>query len=118
MSHDKIKAAARERMVRTGEPYAAARRQIIAEIRAAAAAHQELGPEYSDAVVASFLERVEEEIDARVDARMAEARRPEAPAGPDSKRALLRGIAIGIAIGLFVAVAVGGNPDEQLHAAC
>jgi anti-sigma-K factor RskA len=111
MSHDKIKAAARERMVRTGEPYAAARRQIIAEIRAAAAAHEELGPEYSDAVVASFLERVEEEMDAR----MAEARRPEAPAGPDSKRALLRGIAIGVAIGLFVAVAVGGNPDEQLH---
>ena len=34
MSHDKIKAAARERMVRTGEPYAAARRQIIADIRA------------------------------------------------------------------------------------
>jgi len=37
MSHDKIKAAARERMARTGEPYAAARRQVIAEIRAAAA---------------------------------------------------------------------------------
>ena len=80
MSHDKIKAAARERMARTGEPYAAARRQVIAEIRAAAAAHEELGPEYSDAVVASFLERVEEEIDARVDARMAEAGRPGAPA--------------------------------------
>ena len=45
MSHDKIKAAARERMVRTGEPYAAARRQIIADIRAAAAAREELGPE-------------------------------------------------------------------------
>ena len=83
MSHDKIKAAARARMASTGEPYATARRQVIAEIRAAAAAHEELGPEYSDAVVASFLERVEEEIDARVDARMAEARRPEAPAGPD-----------------------------------
>jgi len=36
MSHDKIKAAARARMVRTGEPYAAARRQVIAEIRAVA----------------------------------------------------------------------------------
>ena len=115
MSHDKIKAAARERMARTGEPYAAARRQVIAEIRAAAAAHEELGPEYSDAVVASFLERIEEEIDARVDARMAEARRPEAPAGLDSRRTLLRGVLIGIAIGLFVAVMVGGNPDERLH---
>ena len=76
MSHDKIKAAARARMASTGEPYATARRQVIAEIRAAAAAHEELGPEYSDAVIASFLERVEEEIDARVDARMAEARPP------------------------------------------
>jgi hypothetical protein len=102
-------------MARTGEPYAAARRQVIADIRAAAAAHEELGPEYSDAVVASFLERVEEEIDARVDARVADARRPDAPVGQDSRRALLRGIAIGIVIGLFVAVAVGGNPGEQLQ---
>jgi anti-sigma-K factor RskA len=115
MSHDKIKAAARARMASTGEPYATARRQVIAEIRAAAAAHEELGPEYSDAVIASFLERVEEEIDARVDARMAEARRPEAPAGQESRRALWRGIAIGIVIGLIVAVGVGGNPDERLH---
>ena len=29
MSHDKIKAAARERMAQTGEPYAAARREVI-----------------------------------------------------------------------------------------
>jgi hypothetical protein len=33
MSHDKIKAAARERMVATGEPYAAARRAVIDERR-------------------------------------------------------------------------------------
>jgi hypothetical protein len=117
MSHDKIKAAARERMARTGEPYATARREVIAEIRAAAAAHEELGPEYSDAVVASFLERVEEEIDARVNARMAEVRGPDAPArtGQDSRRVLLRGIAIGVMIGLFAAVMVGGSPDERLH---
>jgi len=113
MSHDKIKAATRERMARTGEPYAAARSQVIAEIRAAAAAHEELGPEYSDAVVASFLERVEEEIDARVATRMGEAGRPGTPAGQDSRRALLRGIAIGIVIGLIVGV--GGNPGEQVH---
>jgi len=31
MSHDKIKAAARERMAGTGEPYAAARREVISE---------------------------------------------------------------------------------------
>jgi hypothetical protein len=120
MSHDKIKGAARERMARTGEPYATARREVVAEIRAAAAAHEELGPEYSDAVVASFLNRVEEEIAARVEARMAEAYRPEAPrpgapAAEDSRRALWRGIAIGIVIGGIAVSAIGGNPGEHAH---
>jgi len=133
MSHDKIRDAARRRMARTGESYATARRRVIAEreaedarvpdavrlgaedIRAAAAAHGELGPEYNDAVVASFLEKVEEEIAARVDAHLAAAGRPEAPADQDSPRTLLKGIAIGIGIGAFAAIAVGGNPGERLH---
>jgi hypothetical protein len=38
------------------------------EIRAAAETHRELGPEYHDAVVESFLAKVEKEIEARVDA--------------------------------------------------
>lgn len=41
------------------------------EIRAAAETHHELGPEYHDAVVESFLAKVEKEINARVDARLA-----------------------------------------------
>ena len=40
------------------------------EIRAAAEAHKELGPEYSDAVIESFLERVDREITARADERL------------------------------------------------
>jgi hypothetical protein len=116
MPHDKIKTAARARMERTGEPYATARREVIAEIRSAAAAHEELGPEYSDAVVASFLERVEEEIAARVEARMAEApRRTASPADEDSRRALLRGIAIGVVIGGFVVTVLAGNSSEHMH---
>jgi hypothetical protein len=35
MSHDKVKAAARERMAGTREPYAAARREVIREHQAA-----------------------------------------------------------------------------------
>ena len=35
MSHDKVKAAARKRMAKTGESYAAARREVIREFRAA-----------------------------------------------------------------------------------
>jgi uncharacterized membrane protein len=41
------------------------------EIRAAAETHRELGPDYHDAVVESFLAKVETEIEARVDARLA-----------------------------------------------
>jgi hypothetical protein len=86
MSHDKIKAAARRRMNATGEPYAAARRQAISEhhavrstsavspddVHAAAEVHRELGPEYSDAVVASFIDKVDRAVAARVEARLAE----------------------------------------------
>ena len=59
------------------------------DIYAAAAAHDELGPEYSDAVVASFLEKVDREIDARVEARLAGTRRPAPPAARDDLRTLL-----------------------------
>jgi hypothetical protein len=41
------------------------------EIRAAAEAHRELGPDYHDAVVESFLAKVDKEIQARFDARLA-----------------------------------------------
>lgn len=67
------------------------------DIRAAAEVHCELGPEYSDAVVASFLEKVDREVAARVEARL--AGRPQTPpAKPGSRRALLTGIAIGVAV--------------------
>jgi hypothetical protein len=41
------------------------------EIRAAAETHRELPPEYQSAVIESFLSKVDREIDARVDARLA-----------------------------------------------
>ena len=68
------------------------------EIRAAAETHKELGPEYSDAVIESFLERVDREIAARVDARLGPVSReqPVQPAQSNSRRTLLTGVAIGI----------------------
>jgi hypothetical protein len=42
------------------------------EIRAAAEAHRELGPEYHDAVVESFLAKVEKQIETRIEARLAD----------------------------------------------
>jgi hypothetical protein len=93
------------------------------EIRAAAEAHKELGPEYSDAVVESFLERVNREIDARVDARLGPAPREREqvvqPAQPNGRRTLLTGVAIGIFVtgvpSLLVAQSAGGViPGDEM----
>jgi hypothetical protein len=51
------------------------------EIRAAAEAHDELGPNYRDAVIESFLDKVGREIDARVDARLAQQQAAQPPGG-------------------------------------
>ena len=76
------------------------------DIRAAAEAHQELGPEYQDAVVASFLEKVDREVAARVEARLADLPRAE-PAKQNNRRTLVKGMAIGAAaVALVVAVRV------------
>jgi hypothetical protein len=129
MSHDKIRDAARRRMAATGESYAVARRRVMAEreaagpagglsaedIRAAAAAHEQLGPEYSDAVVASFLEKVEDEVNARVDARLGAAGSSDLADDPGHHRTLLKGVAIGFALGVVMAIAVGGNSAERIH---
>ena len=82
------------------------------DIRAAAAAQHELGPEYSDAVVAAFLERVDRAVAARVEARLASTR--QVSARQASRRTLLTGLAIGacsgaLATGLAVASLNSGS---------
>lgn len=77
------------------------------DLRAAVEAHQELGPEYSDAVVDSFLEKVEARLDERMNARLAELtpprKRPLAKLNRDQRRSLRAGTAIGLgAVGVFV----------------
>src|SRR6266567_7840083 len=92
------------------------------ELRAAAETHRELPPEYRDAVLESFVDRVGREIDARVDARLAQAAaRPVAPQSaptPPAARAprqfsvltlALGSIALGIPITAIV-VAAGSHP--------
>lgn len=92
------------------------------ELRAAAETHKELPSEYRDAVLESFVERVGREIDARVDARLAQAAaRPVAqqptptppapkPPKPVSAMALALGsIALGIPLSAIV-VGVGAHP--------
>ena len=56
------------------------------DIRAAAETYQELGPEYHDAVVASFLEKVDREVAARVEARLTRTwPRPARPQPPQRR---------------------------------
>jgi hypothetical protein len=110
-------------MAATGEPYAAARRQAITghsaasstspvsaeDIRAAAAAHRELGPEYGDAVVASFIENVDRAVAARVEARLADcAQSMPAKLTSRGRRLLTRRVARDVlAAGAGALVAVG-----------
>jgi len=82
------------------------------DIRAAAEVHQELGPEYSDAVVAAFLDKVDRAVAARVEARLAD-RRDDAPAVRRPRRTLLKGVAIGVCASAIVA----GASISHVHAA-
>ncbi len=89
------------------------------DIRAAAGAHHELGPEYSDAVVASFLQKVDQEIAARVDARLASMPRTEPPpprtrtAEPGSHWTALKGTAAGVAIAGAALLLIAGRPKVR-----
>ena len=84
------------------------------DIRAAAGAHHELGPEYSDAVVASFLERVDQEIAARVDERLAASRPRPRPVEPENRLTLLKGFGIGVASSAAtVLLIVGAKPGHH-----
>jgi hypothetical protein len=75
------------------------------DIRAAAEVHKELGPEYSDAVVAAFIDKVDREVAARVEARLASIARTR-PARYEG-RSLLKGIAIGVCAGALTVAGIG-----------
>ncbi|MGO8883617.1 MAG: hypothetical protein ACLPUO_23655 [Streptosporangiaceae bacterium] len=75
------------------------------EIRAAAEIHSELGPDYQAAVIESFMDKVDREIDQRVDARMAGPR----PARGHSFALAIVSMALGIPLSA-IAVGVGQRP--------
>jgi hypothetical protein len=85
------------------------------EIRAAAETHNELGPAYQDAVIESFLDKVSREIDARVDARLAQQQAAQPPArdrrGQSGAPMVLAIISMALGIPLSaIALAVGTHP--------
>jgi hypothetical protein len=68
------------------------------EVRAAAELHRELDPEYRDAVVESFVDRLGKEIDARVDNRLAAAQRY--PAQPQQRPRTMALAIVSVALGI------------------
>jgi hypothetical protein len=87
------------------------------DIRAAAEVHKELGPEYSDAVVAAFIDKVDMEVAARVEARLASIARTRR--ARYEGRPLLKGMAIGVCAGALmvagIGLAVSGGSSSSVH---
>ena len=85
-------------------------------VRAAAEVHNELGPDYRDAVVESFLEKIDKEVGARIDARLAVTRQAQTrtpdPALLDKKRSQLGAMAAGSAV---TALASGAAVEWSVH---
>ena len=88
------------------------------EVRASAAAHHDLGPGYDTAVAEGLVERIGEEIDRRVDARLfgqmqapapARPRRVREPGRPGVAAVFLALGSMGLAIGATAAVLHPGN---------
>jgi hypothetical protein len=82
------------------------------DVRAAAEVHGELGPDYRDAVVESFLAKIDKQIEARVDERLASltkpGRRPVDPIRLSKFRFALAGLVAGSAIaGIPLTIAAG-----------
>lgn len=80
------------------------------DIRAAAEVHAELGPEYRGAVVESFLAKLDGEIGARIDARLATAPEPRKRDTDAVTAARRRGVATGLVSGLALGTVVVGVP--------
>jgi len=88
------------------------------EVRASAAAHRDLGPGYDTAVAEGLVERIGEEIDRRVDARLfgqlqapapSRPRRIREPGRPGVAAVFLALGSMGLAIGATAAVLHPGD---------
>jgi hypothetical protein len=88
------------------------------EIRAAAETHHELGPGYRDAVIESFLDKIGQQIDTRIDARLAQqAAQPPAPhrRWPSGSPMTLAVTSLGLGLPFSaIAVAAGRHPGGTL----
>jgi hypothetical protein len=97
MSHDKVRAAARKRMAKTGEPYTTARRAVVSEHQAAGAGSPPPG--------ASYVLRMSGEIHDW----LADLRRRDQPAAVRVVRALVTLMTEGAGLGVPLVVSAAGS---------
>ncbi|MBO0890418.1 MAG: hypothetical protein J2P14_05855 [Acidothermales bacterium] len=87
---------------------------VGADLRATLDARRELGPEYEGALVEGFLERLDDAVDARVDARLEQRRAavPPAKSGMDGARLALGIVttALGVPLTAIVTNSPHGSP--------
>lgn len=86
------------------------------EIRAAAEVYHELGPDYQATVIDTFLDRISKEIDARVDARLAQLQ-PAQPVRPVRNQASLALPIVSMALGIpltVIGLGISGAPVTVL----
>jgi len=87
------------------------------DLRASLEARRHLGPEYEDSLVEGFLEKMDQEIDKRVDDRLAHARggtpgvRPSLDAG---QRLALAIISLGLGVPGTIAMSYSGLSESLL----
>ena len=80
------------------------------DIRAAAEVHAELGPEYREAVVESFLAKIDSEIAARIEAQLETTPPPRKRDADPVTAARRRGVATGLVSGVALGTIVVGVP--------
>src|SRR5690606_21222946 len=83
------------------------------ELQAALSARRDLGPEYEDEVVASFLDKVGQEVDRRVDERLkaAPARSQHGPTDAQRLALAIVSLSLGTAATLPLALLDNGQPS-------
>ncbi|MEU8203280.1 hypothetical protein [Streptosporangium sp. NPDC049046] len=87
------------------------------DLRASLEARRHLGPEYEDSLVEGFLEKMDQEIDKRVDDRLAQARRESPGVRPSldaGQRLALAIISLGLGVPGTVAVSYTGLSESVL----
>ena len=84
-------------------------RDLQEEARAHLGARKDLGPEYEDEIIESFVQKVERIIDARIDAKLNQLRLPARPRNRVNPIAIL---AIAMTLGIPLTAIAGGIAEE------